>query len=136
MPVPASHPQPQAQPHLPGLAASPARVRRDPQRPAAPFPGQEGELSHSAADEGPQVDGGGLGRTVTAGQQQQQERPQDHTVELHAEAEGREAEGWESQHSPGGKKSKCTGTARAGTALPPHRHAGPHPHSAREKMGR
>lgn len=41
------------QPHLPGLAASPARVRRDPQRPAAAFPGQEGELTHSTANEGP-----------------------------------------------------------------------------------
>lgn len=61
--------QPQAQPHLPGLAASPARVRRHPQPPATGFLGQEGELSHGTADEGPQVDGGGLERAAAAGQQ-------------------------------------------------------------------
>lgn len=111
MSVPASHPQPQAQPHLPGLTASPARVRRHPQPLAAGFLGQEGELAHSAADEGAQVDGGGLECTVTARQQQEKQSTQDHAVELHAEAEGREVEGWESQRSPGGKKCKCTGSA-------------------------
>lgn len=101
--VPASHPRPQAQPHLPGLTASPARVRRHPQPPAARFLGQEGELTHSAADEGAQVNGRGLEHPAAAGQQQEKQSTHGHAAELHAEAEGREAEGWERQHSPGGK---------------------------------
>lgn len=83
--------------HLPGLAASPARIRRDPQRLAAGLLGQEGELTHGAADEGPQVDGGALGLATAACWQQEEESGQDHTLELHAVAEGRGVKGWESQ---------------------------------------
>lgn len=97
----ASHPpSAPAQPHLPGLAASPARICCHPQPPAARFLGQESELAHSTANEGPQVDGRGLEHDAAASQQQEKHSAQDLVVELHTEAEGREAEGWESQHSP------------------------------------
>jgi len=118
--VSAGHPLSRAQPHLPGLAASPARIRRHPQPLAAGFLGQEGELAHSAADKGAQVDGRCLEHAAAAGQQQEKQSGQEHAVELHAEAEGREVEGGERQRSPGGKKCKCTGSAPAlGRPFPP-----------------
>lgn len=98
--VGASHPpSAPAQPYLPGLTASPACVCCHPQPSASRFLGQESELTHSTANEGPQVNGRGLKHDAAASQQQKHSA-QYLVVKLHTEAEGREAEGWESQHSP------------------------------------
>lgn len=121
--------------HLPGLAASPACIRGDPQCLAARLLGHEGELTHGTTDEGAQVNSRGL-RASMASRQQEEQSTQGHTGELHSEVEGRgglgEPRWW---HDAGAKKPQVRGfSPRAVMPLLLLGHSVPHLHSAQEKI--